>query len=138
MRLLYFPLIIAGLLQCSLGLAQSISEDGAILSTQATNPKARPDARKQGPKEKRTRYIVKNDSKGTLQGNKCFKEVTEKFGFEYLIVPKKMPPYSKGFSRFMHNLGVKTVLFFKNGPGWQMRLNKRYKQCRYRYGDFVG
>jgi hypothetical protein len=129
MRLLSFHVIIIGLsLFCLKGFGQSISESGEILSTQATNPKARPDAKKVGPKKKKIRYIVRSDSKGTLTGNKCFEEVTNKFGFEYLIVPEKMPPNKNGFSRFMHNFGVKTVLFFKNGPGWQIRL----------YGDFVG
>ena len=139
MRLLRFQVIFIGLsLFCLKGFGQSISESGEILSTQATNPKARPDAKKVGPKKKKIRYIVRSDSKGTLTGNKCFEEVTNKFGFEYLIVPEKMPPNKNGFSRFMHNFGVKTVLFFKNGPGWQIRLNKKYKKCRYQYGDFVG
>jgi len=139
MRLLYFLVLFMGLIPlCQISFGQSISEDGEILSTQATNPKARPDAKKEGPKKKKTRYIVRSDSKGTLSGNKCFEEVTKKFGFEFLIVPEKMPPNKNGFSRFMHNFGVKTVLFFKNGPGWQIRLNKKYKQCRYQYGDFVG
>ena len=139
MRLLYFLAIFIGLiLLCLKGSGQSITEDGEILSTQATNPRARPDAKKEGPKKKNIRYIIRSDSKGTLTGNKCFEEVTKKFGFEYLIVPENMPPNKNGFSRFMHNLGVKTVLFFKNGPGWQIRLNKKYKRCRYGYGDFVG
>jgi hypothetical protein len=136
---LYLPVIcIIWLCSVYQGSAQSISEEGDILSTQATNPKARPDAKKQGPKKKKIRYIVRSDSKGALKGNKCFEEVINNFGFEYLIVPKKMPPYQSGFSRFMHNLGVKTVLFFRNGPCWQLRLKKKYKQCRYQYGDFTG
>ncbi len=139
MRLLCFQVLFMGLfLLCLKGYGQSITEDGEILSTQATNPSARPDAKKEGPKKKKIRYLVRSNSKGTLTGNKCFEEVTKKFGFEYLIVPEKIPPNRNGFSRFMHNFGVKTVLFFKNGPGWQIRLNKKYKQCRYQYGDFVG
>lgn len=117
---------------------QSITNDKDILSTQATNPKAKPDARKQKPKKKSYRYIIRNNSKGTLNGNKCFEEVTRNYGFEYLIIPPKMGPYPSGFSRWWHNLGVKSVLFFKNGPFWQLRLKKKYKKCRYQYGDFVG
>lgn len=120
------------------GYGQPAYSGEEILSTQATDPKAKPDARKQGPKKKTTRHIIRSDSKGTLTGNKCFEEVTRKFGFEYLIVPEKLPPNRNGFSRFMHNLGVNTVLFFRNGPLWQMRLKKKYNQCRYQYGDFVG
>ena len=115
-----------------------MNKDEPVTSTQATNPRARPDAKKQGPKKKTKRYIIRSETQGTLIGNKCFEEVTEKFGFEYLIVPENMPPKPKKFSRFMHNFGVKTVLFFKNGPGWQMRLKKKYNQCRYQYGDYVG
>ena len=102
---------------------QNTSSDNEILSTQATDPKAKPDARKQGPKKKNYKYIIRNNSKGTLKGNKCFEEVTRKFGFEYLIIPKNSGPYRSGFSRWWHNLGVKSALFFKNGPFWQMRLN---------------
>ena len=138
MRLLYFLIILAWLVSMCRGYTQSISDDGEILSTQATNPDARPDARKQGPKKKKVRYIIRNDSKETLSGNKCFEEVTQKFGFEYLIVPENLPPNRSGFSRFMHNMGVHTVLFFRNGPFWKIRLKKKYKQCRYQYGDFVG
>ena len=117
---------------------QSITNENDIFSTQATNSKAKPDARKQGPKKKNYRYIIKNNTKGTLNGNKCFDEVTRKFGFEYLIIPQKTGPYPSGFSRWWHNLGVKSALFFKNGPFWQLRLKKKYKECRYQYGDFVG
>ena len=138
MRLVYFPVFLLCLWLGHQGYTQSISDDGSIISTQATNPKAKPDAKKQGPKKKKKRYIIRNDSKGTLTGNKCFEEVTQKFGFDYLIVPDNIPPNRNGFSRFMHNFGVKTVLFFRNGPGWQIRLKKKYKQCRYQYGDFVG
>jgi len=138
MRLVYVPVIFLCFLFSHQGFAQSISDDGDILSTQATNPKARPDAKKQGPKTKKVRYIIRSDTQGTLIGNNCFEEVTQKYGFEYLIVPENTPPKPKGFSRFMHNFGVKTVLFFRNGPGWQMRLKKKYKQCRYQYGDYVG
>ena len=138
MRLVCFLIIFTCILLAHRGIAQSISDDEEIISTQATNPKARPDAKKQGPKKKKKRYIIRGDSKGTLMGNNCFEEVTQKFGFEYLLVPDKIPPNRNGFSRYMHNFGVKTVLFFRNGPGWQIRLKKKYKQCRYQYGDFVG
>lgn len=59
-------------------------------------------------------------------------------GFQYLAVPKGQPPYKNGFSKFWHNLGVKLVLLFKNGPFWKMKLNKKRKECRFGSGDFVG
>jgi hypothetical protein len=112
--------------------------DEDIRSTQATDPRARPDARKQGPKKQTYRYIIKSDSKNTLKGNDCFEEVTRKYGFEYLIVPEDLPPNRNGFKRWMHNFGVKFILFFRNGPGWQLRLKRKYRDCKYRYGDFTG
>jgi hypothetical protein len=112
--------------------------NGGMNSTHTTNTRARMDARKLGPKKATYHFIIKNDSKNTLKGNKCFEEVTHKFGFEYLIAPQDLPPNTNGFKRWSHNLGVKFILFFRNGPGWQLRLQKRYKECKYRYGDFVG
>lgn len=109
-----------------------------VLSTQATDPDARPDAKKQHPKRKRIHYIVKSNPRNTLKGNQCFEEVTRKFGFEYLIAPEDYRPNRNGFSRWMHNAGVKFILFFRNGPGWQIRMKKKYKECKYRYGDFTG
>jgi hypothetical protein len=59
-------------------------------------------------------------------------------GFEYLVQPKGQPLNRNGFGRNMHNLGIKFVLLFKNGPFWQIRLSKRKKECRKLSGDFVG
>jgi hypothetical protein len=121
------------------GFSQSMADAGEeIISTQATDPNAKPDARKQAPKKARYRYIIKNNSKRTLKGNKCFEEVTRNFGFEYLIAPKDLPPQRTGMGRWMHNFGVKFILFFRNGPLWQIKLKKKYNQCKYQYGDFVG
>ena len=126
MRLVYIPVILLFFLFNHQGLAQSMNKEEPVTSTQATNPRARPDAKKQGPKKKKKRYIIRSETQGTLIGNKCFEEVTEKYGFEYLIVPEGTPPKPKKIGRSMHNFGVKTVLFFKNGPGWQIRLKKKY------------
>ena len=134
-------LILCYLLDCfpaTLCAQRPNTTDRGINSTQATDSHARPDARKQGPKKKTYRYLIKSDSKNTLKGNKCFEEVTRKFGFEYLITPPNLPPNQSGFKRWTHNFGVKFILFFRNGPGWQIRMKKKYKECKYRYGDFVG
>jgi len=107
-------------------------------STQATDPNARPDAHKMGPKKKKNLFIIKNNPSGTLYGNECFKEASHHFGFEYLIVPDKVPPNSNVFKRNLHNLGVNVLLFFRNGPFWKLRMKKKFKNCKYGYGDFVG
>ncbi len=107
-------------------------------ATQATDPHARPDARRMGPKQKKIYYIIKSNPQGTLNGNPCFKEASEKFGFQYLVAPEGVTPNRNGFSRSMHNLGVNIVLFFRNGPFWKARMKKKLKHCKYGYGDFVG
>jgi len=115
-----------------------VDPEREINRTRATDPHARPDAHNQGPKTKTYRYLIKSDTKNTLKGNKCFEEATHKLGFEYLIAPQDFTPNRNGFRRWMHNFGVKFLLFFRNGPGWQLRLKKKYNECKYRYGDFVG
>ena len=114
------------------------ADETRIKSTGATDHHARPDAKKQKPKKKNIRYIIKSNSKNTLKGNQCFETVTRNFGFEYLIAPEDYPPNRNGVSRWFHNAGVKFVLFFRNGPGWQCRIKKKYRDCKYRYGDFTG
>jgi hypothetical protein len=99
---------------------------------------AKPDPQKQKEKKATIRYIIKNDTKETLTGNLCFEQVTTKMGFQYLAVPKGQVPNKNGFTRWKHNFGVKFVLFFKNGPFWKSKVNKKYKECKYGSGDFIG
>lgn len=99
---------------------------------------AKPDPKKQKEKEKKVRFIVKNDTKETLAGNLCFEEVTLKMGFQYLAVPKGQPFNENGFSRWRHNFGVKFMILLKNGPFWKTKVNKKYKECKYGSGDFMG
>ncbi len=99
---------------------------------------AKPDPKKQKDKEKKIRYIITNNTKNTLTGNRCFEEVTLNMGFQYLAVPKGQAPNIDGFSRWMHNFGVKFVLFFKNGPFWKLKVDKKFEECKYGSGDFVG
>lgn len=84
----------------------------------------------QNERVRKTLYIVKSTPKGTLTGNRCAEEVTLKMGFEYVIAPKGTSGNKTGFQRVMHNSGVKTALFFRNGPFWQCRLKRRLKECR--------
>jgi hypothetical protein len=116
--------------------AQKTSKDS--YSTQATNPDARPDAHKMGPKKKKIFFIIKSNTSGTLYGNECFREVSHQYGFEYLAVPEKVPPNSNAFKRNLHNFGVNFLLFFRNGPFWKSRMKKKFENCKYGYGDFVG
>ena len=112
--------------------------DKNYFPTPNTQIDAKPDPKKQKEKEKRIRFIITNDTKNTLPGNLCFEEVTTKMGFQYLAVPKGQPPNKNGFSRWLHNFGVKSLIVLKNGPFWKSKVNKKYKECKYGTGDFVG
>ena len=106
--------------------------------TPNTQIDAKPDPKKQREKEKQIRYIITNDTKNTLTGNRCFEEVTRNMGFQYLAVPKGLPPNKNGFSRWWHNFGVKFMIVLKNGPFWKSRVNKKLDECKYKSGDFIG
>lgn len=82
--------------------------------------------------------ILKRGSKGTLAGNKCVEDQTMKMGFRYVLVPKRGPGSRTGAGVFLHNAGTKFLLFFRNGPFWTMRLNKKVKECRQKTGDYMG
>ncbi len=106
--------------------------------TQNTVIDAKPDPKKQHKDAKPVKYIIKNDTKNTLSGNQCFEEVTRGMGFQYLAVPKGQAPNKNGWSRWRHNFGVKCVISWKNGPFWKVKVNKRYKECKYGSGDYTG
>lgn len=76
--------------------------------------------------------------KGILLGNRCMEEATREMGFRYEVVPKEGPGSKTHEGVFFHNLGVKTILLFKNGPFWSIRLKKRMKECRRKTGDYMG
>jgi hypothetical protein len=96
------------------------------------------DKKKEGPKEKKLIQIIKNDTKGILYGNRCFEEVTTDMGFEYVVQPKGQPGNMNEFGRNMHNFWSKFKLFFKAGPFWKSKVNKKVRECRELSGDFVG
>ena len=106
--------------------------------TGATDKETKINKKKQAPKKRRPLFIVRKDTRNILYGNKCFLDVQRSMGFEYLVQPKGQPLNRSGFTRNMHNLGIKFVLTFRNGPFWQIRLSKRKKECRKLSGDFVG
>ncbi|MBK6266041.1 hypothetical protein JKA74_13440 [Marivirga sp. S37H4] len=86
---------------------------------------------------KRLLSIYTKDTKKILYGNPCMDAVTQRFGFEYVVMPKNAPGFSSGFQKFFHNLGVKTVLFFRN-PLWGIIAKKESKECRQKTGDYAG
>lgn len=129
---LRIPLVlIIGLLLCS---AKAHSQD----KTAATDHKKEIKKRKEAPRDKKLLFIVKNNTKNILYGNKCFQDVQRSMGFEYLVQPKGQARNRNEVSRNLHNFGVKFVLVFRNGPFYGIKLKKKKKECRQLTGDFVG
>ena len=118
--------------------AYSQDTDKEYFPTPNTKVDATPDPKKQKAKEKKIRFFITNDTKNTLPGNRCFEEVTVAMGFQYLAIPKGQPANKNDFSRWWHNLGVKLMIVLKNGPFWKSKVNKKYKECKYGSGDFMG
>ncbi|MGF1635843.1 MAG: hypothetical protein ACFCUU_02135 [Cyclobacteriaceae bacterium] len=106
--------------------------------TTNTKPNLKPHPKNKLPKQKKVRYIIKNDTKKTLLGNRCFENATQKMGFQYLVIPRGQAGNKNEWERNMNNLGVKTVVLFKNGPFWKIKERKKYKACRQTTGDIIG
>jgi len=133
---IFLAFIVFGVFSIANLFAQENSKE--YFPTPNTQLDAKPDPKKQREKEKRIRYIVTNDTKNTLPGNRCFEEVTVSMGFQYLAVPKGQPPNKNGISRWWHNFGTKFIILLKNGPFWKIKVNKKYDECKYGSGDFMG
>jgi len=88
-------------------------------------------------KKRRLFSIYIKDTKNVLYGNPCMNKVTERFGYEYVVMPKNASKYHSGVNRIMHNFFVKTALFFRN-PFWKVISKKKAKECRQKTGDYVG
>lgn len=94
--------------------------------------------KKNAPKRKYYRQIIKNSTKGILYGNTCAIEATHRMGFEYVVQSPDAPGSIRGFKRFWNNFKVKTRLFFLRSPFWKLILKKKFKKCRIKSGDKVG
>lgn len=87
---------------------------------------------------KRIRHWIVNKPRGTLKGNKCFEDVCNEMGFEFVVQSKDQRGSYNGLRRVLHNFGVKTTLLFKNGPFWKLKLRKKRKECLRETHDFNG
>jgi hypothetical protein len=97
-------------------------------------PELEPESEK---KSRRLLSIYIKDTQNVLYGNPCMDKVSERFGYEYVVMPKNASKYHSGFQRSMHNFFVKTALFFRN-PFWKIISNKKSKECRQKTGDYMG
>jgi hypothetical protein len=112
---------------------QTISLD----RTTNTSIKAKAEPNKEF-KKKKVVYIVKNDTKNLLLGNKCADDATLQMGFQYVAMPKGRPGNKNNFHRNVNNFQSKTVILFKNGPFWKPKLKKKIKRCKVLTGDYIG
>ncbi|EMR04571.1 hypothetical protein [Cesiribacter andamanensis] len=83
-------------------------------------------------------HLYQPNTRGTLVGNHCMDEYTEKMGFRYLVMPAGMDDAPSPTQMRLHNFGVKCVLLVRNGPFWHHRVNKRVRKCREKTGDYAG
>jgi len=140
MRLFYFTVLFTFIYLLFAGSNLLLAQDSnqEYFPTPNTQKGAKPDPKKQKEKEKKIRFIITNDTKNTLTGNRCFEEVTMDMGFQYIAVPKGLPPNKNGFKRWWHNFGAKFMILLKNGPFWKVKVNKKYDECKFGSGDFIG
>ncbi|MBW3544990.1 MAG: hypothetical protein KY428_05200 [Bacteroidetes bacterium] len=83
-------------------------------------------------------YLYRSSTRGTLMGNKCLDDYTEKMGFRYVIMPANQEGSLSTTQIRMNNFGVKFLLLLKRGPFWHHRLSRQTKKCREKSGDFMG
>ncbi|HET8860674.1 hypothetical protein [Marivirga sp.] len=98
------------------------------------NPELKPV--NQNPRRRLLSIYIK-DTQDILYGNPCMDKVTNRFGYEFVVMPKNASKFYSGFQRVMHNTLVKTALFFRN-PFWKIISNKKAKECRQKTGDYMG
>lgn len=88
-------------------------------------------------KQRNLLSIYIKDTKNVLYGNPCMDKISERFGYEYVVMPKNASKFHSGIRKNMHNFFVKTALFFRN-PFWKIISNKKAKECRQKTGDYAG
>ena len=104
--------------------------------TTNTNYNARIKNEPKAPKE--YMYLYRTNTRGTLSGNKCIDDYTEKMGFRYVIMPPGQDGSLSPTEMRLHNFSVKFALLLTNGPFWHHRLNQKTRKCREKTGDYYG
>lgn len=74
--------------------------------------------------------IVRSDAKGVLYGNLCARQVAQRMGFEYVIMPASGTEFDARLGDRWRNLKTKASLVFRYGPWWKATYNRRVKKCR--------
>ena len=129
--ILFFMILVS--MAAAIGQDDLVFGDTANTNTSPTNNRT-----DRNRKVKRTVLWIKSESKGLLIGNPCMEDVMREMGFAYLIEFHGQQDKKGPIEKYLHNVGVKTTLFFRNGPFWRIKLNNRRKECRTQTRDFVG
>ncbi len=94
-------------------------------------------ARRKG-KKKRLLQVYRRDPARVLYGNRCVTELTQKMGFEYVIITPEAAGEERYVTTFAQNVSSGFLLTFRHGPFWQRKVRRRIRNCRESSGDFVG
>lgn len=107
-------------------------EDDFAQGTTTTQQKSRDRYTKERFTNRNKTYpqLVKYQSKGLLYGNLCAREISERMGFEYVIVPESVLSVEERLKDKGNNFKTNIKLIFKHGPWWKMTFNRRVKKCR--------
>ena len=106
--------------------------------TDNTRVKPKYEERKNEPKRKKIRVIIKNNPRGILYGNPCLEEETRNMGFQYTVQNAGLPGSLKPVTLRIHNFKVHAYLVLTKSPFWKGILNRRIKDCREKTGDWIG
>ncbi len=107
------------------------------LQTSNTSYQYNASARRKG-KKKRLLQVYRRDPSRVLYGNRCVTELTQKMGFEYVIITPEASGEERYVTTFAQNVSSGFLLTLRHGPFWQRKVRKRIRNCRESSGDFVG
>jgi len=118
---------------------QAIAQDDLTFGdTEKTGQKPTYKSNPRKFKQRQIIYIVRNNTKGLLSGNKCFEDYMLSRGYYYLVQNKNQSGSYSGSKRFFHNLRAKSIITLRNGPFWKLTLKKKRRECRRLIHDFMG
>ena len=134
-RLALLLLLFAGM---TTGLRAQSTDISDYIPTDNVDKRKDSNKKKNAPKRRTIRYIVKNHGQGLLYGNPCMLEQTRRMGFEYAVQTPGLPGSLRPVKRHWDNVRTWMRLIVLKSPFWKMTLNKRVKDCRKKSGDLVG
>jgi hypothetical protein len=147
MASMQYQILTVVLLLCGIGLQaqsrQKKSDEGVSLVTGQVLQYALYEESTEDNKSKRntspasSEYIqfYIREARPDLESNRCIAELKDKYHVRYVIITKQQQMPNRKF--FWNNLRARWKLMFKNGPGWQKRMNRDIEDCRERLGGSI-